>query len=731
MAARTSLRIPSSVAQATAPDFDTIDEAQLGAPPRRGLALCKGAKIAGTPYVIERWLGEGGMGAVLCAVHADIERQVAVKILHAHLCYDAKVVRNFRNEARASARIDTPHIVDILDLRALEDGRMLIAMEFLNGPTLSASIADSEMALPRFFAIARQICKAIGAAHGVGIVHCDIKPENVMLVRRDGRPDFVKVVDFGIAQFLADDPSPHGAGTPNYMAPEALVGTPAPGIDIYAIGCVMFEMLCGAPPFVATSPVAVITLHCDAPAPAPSSCTSRDDIAPELDAIILRCLSKDPGDRYASASELEADLLELQLAAGITTQWDDLPLPEVDRERATAMAQRLEALRHGRRGRRAFGIAGALLGVGLLTAAATWAWPEQVDQVEAVQARVNAARAAAAGFWWVYPDPDRPDTPTAYQEVLQLETLGSDDALSSGEQLRHEFSTTLVRLGDRYWDDEAARRFSFEYYAAAIVFEPSEHALERAQVSVVALDRLRTKAASGNFSASELVAVEPLAALAEPDDDARIQKLRALVARSPVTRTASVVDEILRSGAPRTGPASLGSGTAAPSPEVHDATEAAPEAAQHDASTPPRPRPRVQPKGVDDGEPPRRDRRLSDSLFREADRAHRRSANDEAVRLLNAALDADNRNVKALDLLGDILFDRARYSDALKVRKRAASLSPRSATRWLRAGDAYFKVMRYSDAKASYIKAKQLGNPKAAARIKHIESKMAGSAKSR
>ena len=274
------------------------------------------------------------MGVVYEAEHVDVERRVAVKVLNPEFSRHEKVVAAFRQEAKASARIGAPNIVDIFDFAVLTDGRVLMAMEYLEGENLLALVGREPVEPGRLIGILRQVCKGLAAAHAAGIVHRDVKPENVMLIRREGRPDFVKLLDFGVAQAVGSSARGTAAGTPLYMAPEVITGMPVDGrADIYALGCTAYEMLTGRPPFVADEVAKVLAMHVSEPPVPISERIGCSDEHEALEAVILRCLAKNPDERYADMHDLEAALCEAQIAASLQSSWDDLVLPEVENER--------------------------------------------------------------------------------------------------------------------------------------------------------------------------------------------------------------------------------------------------------------------------------------------------------------------------------------------------------------------------------------------------------------
>src|SRR5277367_5733388 len=192
-----------------------------------------GSTLSGR-YLIERLIGEGGMGAVYQAEHTHMRKRLAVKVLHPEMSRMSEVVQRFEREAMAAAHIDHPNVATATDFGKLEDGSFFLVLEYVEGKSLREVLGDERLPLPRALHIVRQIASALQRAHSMGIVHRDLKPENIMLVEREGDPDFVKVLDFGIAKVpVGTLGSGHAGpgqpvltqlgmvyGTPEYMAPE-------------------------------------------------------------------------------------------------------------------------------------------------------------------------------------------------------------------------------------------------------------------------------------------------------------------------------------------------------------------------------------------------------------------------------------------------------------------------------------------------------------------------------
>jgi HD-like signal output (HDOD) protein/tRNA A-37 threonylcarbamoyl transferase component Bud32 len=269
------------------------------------------------PYRVLGVLGEGGMGRVYLAEHTVIGRRVAVKVLAREVATEPEIISRFFVEARAVNAIRHPNIVEVTDFGTSE-GQPYIVMEYLEGETLADRLRWQGPLLPEaLIRIGRQIASALGAVHERGIVHRDLKPANIFLREHPDYPDFVKILDFGIAKLMereGADTAPRtrvgmAMGTPTYMSPEQCLGDLALDVrsDIYSFGVVLFEMATGAPPFTYDAPGRLFLAHIQEPPADPRAV--RADVSPGLAALVLRALAKDPADRFASMREVR-DALE-------------------------------------------------------------------------------------------------------------------------------------------------------------------------------------------------------------------------------------------------------------------------------------------------------------------------------------------------------------------------------------------------------------------------------------
>jgi hypothetical protein len=271
-------------------------------------------------YTVGRKIGEGGMGAVYHAHHALLRRPTAIKLMQPHLGADA--LDRFEREVQAMSQLTHPNTVAVFDYGRNPDGALYYAMEFLGGTNLEDLVRlHGAQPANRVVDILVQVCGALQEAHERNLIHRDIKPPNILLCERGGLPDVAKVVDYGLVKELTHDTTQSTQvilGTPHYIAPEIVTdpNTLSPAVDLYAVGAVGYFLLTGKRVFEAKTAVEILVLHRTQAPKRPSE--SAPDIPPALDDIIMKCLSKNPKDRFASARELAEALEQVPRAPG----WD-------------------------------------------------------------------------------------------------------------------------------------------------------------------------------------------------------------------------------------------------------------------------------------------------------------------------------------------------------------------------------------------------------------------------
>ena len=306
-------------------------------------------------YVIKQLLGEGGMGSVYLAEHTGMKKRVALKLLHPEMSDNPEVSARFEREAMAAAHVEHPNVAGATDFGKTEDGAFFLVLEYVEGTSLRDALDDGPLSPTRALRITRQIALALERAHDAGIVHRDLKPENVMLVKRELEPDFVKVLDFGIAKVLEGAASASAAiarrqagsgkpnepltrlgtilGTPEYMAPEQALGEAVtPAADLYGVGVMLYEMLTGKHPFDPPDRTAMLSFHIVAPVPPMEDRAPNVEVPPKVEALTRCLLEKDAKKRYANARALIDAIDEAAAASGIdaggTPSRISVPSPE-------------------------------------------------------------------------------------------------------------------------------------------------------------------------------------------------------------------------------------------------------------------------------------------------------------------------------------------------------------------------------------------------------------------
>lgn len=270
-------------------------------------------------YKIVEVIGRGGMGIIYKAHDQWMDRTIAIKMLHQHLVHDQASIARFNQEAKAAGNIEHPNVIQAYDFGIAPDTEQpFLVMEYLQGRSLADLIeAETKIDEERSVTIFIQACEALAAAHAKDVLHRDLKPSNIMLISTKDQPDFVKIVDFGIAKMLPGSgkemqltQTGEVFGSPLYMSPEQFIGRKVDRrSDIYAMGCVMYEALMGKPPIVGEHVLETMYKHMNEKPKKFSEVRPELKISPKIEAIVMRCLEKDVDQRYQSMSELHDELM--------------------------------------------------------------------------------------------------------------------------------------------------------------------------------------------------------------------------------------------------------------------------------------------------------------------------------------------------------------------------------------------------------------------------------------
>ncbi len=269
--------------------------------------------LPGTPYLLERRLGVGGMGVVYRGCHVSLGRAVAVKVLHVRCASDSTTFERLRREARAAAAVDHPQVVRVYDLGISADGWPFVVLELIEGTDLMALIdAEAPLAPDRAAALVYSLCRALAAAHAVGVVHGDVKPRNLMVRLGPDREEEVVLLDFGIAHSEGEDGltlDDVGAGTPGYLAPEQAEGKVVDArADQYGAAMVLYHLVTGRHPFERGSPIETLFAQLTSPPRPPSEVTGPGVVSAALEAVIMRGLARHPSERFPHVAAM-ADAL--------------------------------------------------------------------------------------------------------------------------------------------------------------------------------------------------------------------------------------------------------------------------------------------------------------------------------------------------------------------------------------------------------------------------------------
>ena len=404
----------------------------------------QGRVLAGR-YALGGLLGSGGMGQVYRARDRVLERTVAIKVLSAAATQDLELVARFGREARAAAALNHPNIVTVFDSGADGDLHYLV-MEYVEGQSLAGLLRQEGELEPRRAAdVGRQVCQALVAAHAAGLVHRDITPGNVLV----DQAGLVKVADFGIAKLAAVTTMTGDGmllGTAAYLSPEQAQGRPVDGrSDLYALGCVLYALVTGAPPFAGDSPVAVAARHLtEQPVPP----KERNPRVGALEAVLLTALAKDPADRYQTAAAMAQDLGRIitdpgpgtgpLAGAGGVAPTDRLPSSIPAGTATVPMAS--TALR--RRGWVRWALAGAL---GMVALVAVAMWPRGGDPPAAPQPTRPSASTTTTSAGTTSPTRSQVELPAALANLAQVISAGQQQGTvdNSAEDLLKQAEEVL------------------------------------------------------------------------------------------------------------------------------------------------------------------------------------------------------------------------------------------------------------------------------------------------
>ncbi len=716
-----------------------------------------GEIIAGTRYRIVTRVGVGAMGAVYQAEHVDLEKRVALKTLLASSARDPKAIERFRKEARAASKIGSPFICDVTDFGELPDGQVFYVMEYIDGPSLRQVIeVDKHLALDRVVSILRQTCKALGAAHDKGIIHLDVKPDNIMLTTSGRRGGMVKVVDFGIAGLIDAEPRPEGAsaeeqvvGTPDYLSPERIRGKGYDHrSDIYSLGAMAYEMLTGSCVFWHEDLMTTITRHVtDKPQPMRLRAPELE-IPSEIDRAVLQMLEKNPAERPQSMAVVEAMLCEAQIAARFQTEWDDLALPEVDEDWRKKLALRMPSPRSRRLRRIAVGSGlVAVVGLGLalyfglrrpkeiVSFTPVYVEVTKTDEPENVAPWLGKAGVAAGAERFLEPEGD---SALHYIEMAESEAKKVGASSGGAALLRRLYGNQFRSLGNALMaaklSDLAALRFgealrflpgdadlrtklglasgaraSGERGAEAVGPGPRPPVDEGARAAADVF----SAATAGRFSQARAALIRLRGTDADGRQAARMaddfrKRAQALWDAGKHDEARPYYQLVAELDAKDQVSADRASGkdevkpvaAAAPVPEPAPAADLAKQGKKKVAVA------EVQVAEKDEAAP--RDHVASakaaaegESALSQGDRVRAQLAFDRAVR-------ADASNPDAVAGLAEVAFENARYTEALDYGRRAARLQPKVAKHHIVVGDAYFKLLRYDEAQAAYQRAQSI-----------------------
>lgn len=702
-------------------------------------------------YVVLDRVGSGGFGDVYAAYDPDLDRKIAVKIMKTRENKLGTAREQLSREAQALAKLSHKNVLTVYDFGDVQ-GDVFLAMEFVDGNTLKEWFAQEERSWNDVLEVMMPAGEGLAAAHHSGLVHSDFKPQNV-LIDREGE---IRVADFGLAKALirsntttseAQDHDgeiqahretmipltregqprgrrPSAAGSPAYMAPEQFRGCDVNELsDQFSYAVTLFEGLYGRRPYpqrtIRELKAAVLAGAYDPP--------PDDSTVPRwLRDVVLKGIAQAPEDRFTSMDEFLAAL------------------------RADPAKARKRMVRTGG----TLGIT-ALMSAGLAMVLFHEPTNEEQQRIEALR---DAANAAAAANYYVMPPVEDPEYKTAYKSILALEDLdGGYDPMADkvAAELRESFSGTLTRIGDYYWSEDYGKTFALDYYMHAYMLDPSnERAKERAAMTHGEFRQARKKAKESGYTKSELIAAEPLSALAARSPEARLAGLKVIKKRSRrrsfssqqrLDLMTSVTEALAKkskkgreSGAQKTQSQGFDEALPASNSSLVKETERA-------LAQPPQARPSKAPASRTEPRSRKTPKPNSSKEFGEQGDRHRRSSISasegakavmqgrgllgrakfkEATQAFHRALKANRKNSAALMGLSDTYFELGQYRKAVDYGERAVKVNPRASSYRWKLGDAYVRVLRYDDAAKQYKKGAKLGSLKAKRRLKALKRKL-------
>jgi tetratricopeptide (TPR) repeat protein len=706
------------------------------------------------------------MGAVYAAEHVDLEKRVALKTLYGRSAQDPVVVERFRQEARAASTIGSPYICDVTDFGQLPEGQVFFVMEFLDGRSVRQVLAEQgSLPAERVTAILRQVCKALGAAHDKGIIHLDVKPDNIMLMTEGRRGDRVKIVDFGIAGLMKVEaerkestaPEDKVIGTPDYLPPERIRGRGYDHrSDIYSLGATAYEMLTGRCLFPDEDVTVTMTRHVvDKPTP-PRVLAPERRIPAEVEAVILNMLEKNPAARPQSMAAVEAMLCEAQIAAGFQTDWDDLELPTVDETWRRKLANGMPSPR-SRRLRRQAVILGlvATAGVGLalyfgvrkpthvIEYKPVYVEVTKTDEPESVAPWLKKAVAAAEAEHFIEP---AQESSLYFVEQAELEAKKLGTTSGGAQNLRRIYGNQFRSMGHDLARAGLADLAVLRYRQALRFLPGDEDLRSHANVTVASETTVgRATVAARTESGAGRAAAELFAAANRGQfSQARVQVKQLQAVDAEGEWVARLADRFRRQagdlwdGGKRDQARLYYQLVWDLDPKDSLAHERATSRDVPIVTAPVEPVPAVEPVKVikrktgpaPEVEPEVDAPRNRDESFLHAKQGAAALARGDlgaAENDFNHAVRADASNPDALAGLAEVAFERARYSEALDYGRRAVRRDPKKPRYHTVVGDAFFKLLRYDEAVSAYERALALspGDTGIKARLERVRSRLA------